>query len=70
MFNKLLSLILNKYVHKVVKLLVNYIVSRKVAILLTSVGVTVDPIVLQGAVMAGIESGRGLLKQRTKWNWL
>ncbi len=70
MFNKLLSLILNKYVHKVVKLLVNYIVSGKVAILLTSVGVTVDPIVLQGAVMAGIETGRGWVKQRTQWNWL
>ena len=68
--DKLLRLVFNKYVHKAVKLLINYLVSGKVAVLLTSVGVTVDPIVLQGAVMAGIETGRGWLKQKTQWGWL
>lgn len=70
MLDKLLATVFNKYVHKIVKLLINFLASGEIATVLTSFGVTVDPIVLQGSVMALIETGRGWLKQRTKWSWL
>ena len=70
MQQKLIAMIVNKYSHKAVKLLINFLVSGKIAIILASIGVTVDPVVLQGAIMAGIETGRGWIKQKTHWNWL
>lgn len=52
------------------KVVVSYVVAKLGALELSKVGISVEPAVLTAALLAGIETGRNWLKQKTGWKFL
>jgi len=66
----LIRLFINKTSHKAVKAIITFLISGIGADYLKQAGVTIEPIALQAALIALIESGRNLIKRKFKVGWL
>lgn len=72
--NWLFSIALKKGILRAVQFVLMFVTSVKVQPLLVQFGITLDPVVLEGALtsalMAGSEILRNFLKVKMGWSWL
>jgi len=66
----IIRLFINKTSHKAVKAIVTFLLSGVGAEYLKQAGVTIEPIALQAALIALIESARNIIKNKLKVGWL